>query len=167
MVKGKHKVIANITFRTTLGGVIEYKEDPFDRKRELERKEREEYHAKLQEKPFSNMVKKKETFATVKEAYGEDIPIPAKQPPKKREPLMSHDVPFKPSNPPKRGYNKTLDKFPEYKEDPLRVVQRKKEADEEKARWKTTYNKKTIPTPSVTTNYRNLKSEFPSVFRKF
>ena len=113
------------------------------------------------------MVKKKETFATVKEAYGEDIPIPAKQPPKKREPLMSHDVPFKPSNPPKRGYNKTLDKFPEYKEDPLRVVQRKKEADEEKARWKTTYNKKTIPTPSVTTNYRNLKSEFPSVFRKF
>lgn len=39
---------------------------------------------------------------------------------------MSHDEPFYPSNPPKKGYNKTLDKFPEYKEDPMRVVQRKK-----------------------------------------
>lgn len=38
---------------------------------------------------------------------------------------MTHDVPFKPSNPPKKGYNKTLDKFPEYKEDPLRFAARK------------------------------------------
>ena len=82
---------------------------------------------------------------------------------------MEHDVPFKPSNPAKRGYNRTLDKFPEYVEDPLKPVLRKKgdKTDEEKAKWRATYNKKAIPTPSVTTNYRNLKSEFPSVFRKF
>jgi len=81
---------------------------------------------------------------------------------------MTHDVPFKPSNPPKKGYNKTLDKFPPYVVDPLRVVTRKKtpEEAEERGRWKPTHNKKTIPTPSVTTNYRNLKSEFPSVFRR-
>jgi hypothetical protein len=80
---------------------------------------------------------------------------------------MTQDVPFKPSNPPKKGYNKTLDKFPAYKEDPMRVITRKKTADnEDKGRWRPTHNKKTVPTPSVTTQYKNLKSEFPSVFRR-
>ena len=32
---------------TFLGGIIEYKEDPFERKRELERKELEEHHKKM------------------------------------------------------------------------------------------------------------------------
>jgi hypothetical protein len=32
---------------------VPYKEDPFDRKREIARKEREEHLSKLQEKPFS------------------------------------------------------------------------------------------------------------------
>lgn len=80
---------------------------------------------------------------------------------------MTHDVPFKPSHPPKKGYNKTIDKFPEYKEDPLKIAVRKKEEEkEEKGKWKTTYKERTVPTPSVTTNYRNLKSEFPSIFRR-
>ena len=79
---------------------------------------------------------------------------------------MSHDVPFKPANPPKRGYNKTLDRFPEYKPDPMRVAERKREPEEDKAKWKATTSKRGIPCPSVTTNYRNLKSEFPSVFRR-
>ena len=40
---------------------------------------------------------------------------------------MSHDAPFKPSHPPKKGYNRTLDKFPEYKEDPMKEIVRKKQ----------------------------------------
>jgi hypothetical protein len=83
---------------------------------------------------------------------------------------MTHDVPFKPSNPPKKGYNKTIDKFPKYIEDPMKVIKRIKTAEgavaDEKLGWKTTYKKRTVPTPSVTTNFRNLKSEFPSVFRR-
>jgi Domain of unknown function (DUF4586) len=80
---------------------------------------------------------------------------------------MTHDAAFKPASPSKKGYNKTIAKFPEYKEDPLKAVTRKKEvegAPEEKI-WKPTHNKKTIPMPSVTTMHRNLKSDFPSVFR--
>jgi len=103
-----------------LGGPIPYKEDPFDRKKDLERKELEDHHSKLQDKPFSQKVKQKPTFATIKEAYGEDRNYPQRSPEKNREPLMQHDVPFKPSNPPKRGHNKTIAKFPEYKEDPLK-----------------------------------------------
>ena len=48
---------------------------------------------------------------------------------------MTHDMPFKPSHPPKKGYNKTLDKFPEYKANPMRVVERKHEEDD-RAKWK-------------------------------
>ena len=83
---------------------------------------------------------------------------------------MTHDAPFYPSHPPKRGYNKTIAEFPRYKEDPPIQVKRKKSAEaektEEKPNFKPTHRKKTIPTPSVTTNFRNLKTEFPSVFRK-
>lgn len=151
---------------TTFAGNLEHMADPFDHRKELEKKEREDHLSKLQEKPFSNKVKPRETFAAVKEVFGEDREYPARKEAEKRKPLMEHDAPFKPSNPPKRGYNKTLDKFPEYKEDPLKEVVRKKGADDDKAKWKPTYNKRSKPTPSVTTNYKNLKSEFPSVFRK-
>jgi hypothetical protein len=80
---------------------------------------------------------------------------------------MSHEAPFKPSNPSKKGYNATLDKFPPYVEDPMKhAVRKKKEEDESKGKWKPSHSGKTIPTPSVTTHFKNLKSEFPSVFRR-
>jgi len=121
----------------------------------------------MQEKPFSQKVRGRETFSNNHEAYGYDGPLPKEKVPEKRKPLTTHDVPFKPANPAKKGYNRTIDKFPEYKEDPLRVVKRKQPAeDAEKGKWKSTHRVKTMPTPSVTTNYRNLKSEFPSVFRR-
>lgn len=112
-------------------------------------------------------MKQKETFATIREAYGEDRNYPQRSAEKKREPLMQHDVPFKPSNPPKRGHNKTIAKFPEYKEDPLKEVTRKqKQEGEDERKWKPSHNKKTVPTPSVSGNYKNLKTEFPSIFRR-
>lgn len=82
--------------------------------------------------------------------------------------LAEHDKPFKPSHPPRIGHNKTLDKFPEYKENPLKFVTRKRpvEGEEEKPAFKFTHNLKSRPTPSVQTHARNLKAAFPSVFRK-
>ena len=61
---------------------------------------------------------------------------------------MEHDAPFKPSNPSKRGYNKTIAKFPAYKEDPLKFVERNKEKEtgsDDKGKWKPTYHRKTVP----------------------
>lgn len=80
---------------------------------------------------------------------------------------MTHDVAFKPANPAKKGYNKTLNKFPEYKADPMRVAIRKKEVEggDDRKDWRTTYKRKSAPCQSVVTNFRNLKTEFPSVFR--
>ena len=102
----------------------------------------------------------------MKEQYEENPPIPQRKPVSKRVPLMQHDAAFKPSNPPKKGYNRTLDKFPPYVPDPMRVIERKKDEDD-RAKWKhPKLQKQTIPSTSVVTNYRNLKSEFPSVFKR-
>lgn len=122
-----------------------------------------------QEKPFSQRVKHTETFNKPKEVYGEDVPIPHKQPPAKLPPPIEHEKPFKPSNPPKRGYNRTLCKFPDYKENPPKELKRKiKEEDkDDPPRFKPTHNHKSRPTPSVATNVRNLKSSFPSAFRRW
>jgi Domain of unknown function (DUF4586) len=111
-------------------------------------------------------VKGRETFATIKEAYGEDRPYPPKEASPQRQPLMTHDIPFKPSNPPKLGYNKTLEKFPPYIEDPLKFAERKKEGEGDSGRWRPTHNNKTVCTTSISTNHKNLKTEFPSIFRK-
>jgi len=81
---------------------------------------------------------------------------------------MDHDKPFKPSNPPKRGYNKSLAPFPTYMEDPLKAVTRKPEDEEADGRknFKPTHNTKSRPTPSITTNLRNIKASFPTVFKR-
>lgn len=118
------------------------------------------------------MVKKRDTFNPIKEVFGTDAVIPKLeeklpgQNPPPHSPL--HDKPFKPSNPPKRGYNKTIDKFPDYKEDPLKFIQRKKpvEGEEERPKFKPSHNKKSMPMVPVATNLRNLKTEFPSIFRR-
>ena len=158
---------------TSFGGNLPHMPEPYDYKREILKKEREEHEAKLQEKPFSQMVKKKDTFNPVKEVFGTDVPLPKEEeviPSKEHiSPHMPlHDKPFKPSNPPKRGYNKTLEKFPPYKEDPLKFITRKKpvEGEEVKPGFKPTHNVKSIPMAPVATNYRNLKTEFPSIFRR-
>jgi len=40
------------------------------------------------------------------------------------------------------------------------------EGEDIKPNFRPSHKKKTVPCPSVTTNYRNLKTEFPSVFRR-
>ena len=80
---------------------------------------------------------------------------------------MTHDAHFYPCNPAKKGYNKSIGKFPVYMEDPLKFVVRKtKQEGEDERKWRPSHNKKTIPCPSVTTNYKNLKTEFPTIFKK-
>jgi hypothetical protein len=135
-------------------------------------KERLDHESKVQEKPWSQVVKKRDTFNPIKEVFGTDVALPKVeevlkgQDPPPHSPL--HDKPFKPSNPPKRGYNKTIDKFPEYKADPLKFIERKKpvEGEEERPKFKPSHNKKSMPVNPVATNIRNLKTEFPSIFRR-
>jgi len=73
-----------------------------------------------------------------------------------------HDKPFKPANPPKKGNQQTLDKFPPYMPNPPVEKKRKKPVEgeevEERPGFKATYKGLSRPTPSVALNVRNLKS---------
>jgi hypothetical protein len=154
---------------TSFGGTIPYKEDPYDNKRMLAKKELEENHKLMQEKAFSQRAKAIGNFSNDRQAYGEDIVIPARKPVPERKPLMTHDAAFKPSNPSKTNCtNKTISKFPAYKEDPPKPVLRKKkvEGEDDKPNWRPNHKGHSKPSSSVTTITKNLRCEFPSVFRK-
>ena len=108
--------------------------------------------------PFKSIDFGLRTFAKDEEVYGSDVKLA----PKKRELSLSysyvkHDMPFK--------FNgKGVDCFgqhPEYMSDPLPKISRKK--PDEKIPWKTSPSKRSTPTPSISFNTKNLKSEFSSV----
>ena len=88
-----------------------------------------------------------------------DIPV---------EPM--HDKAFRPSGP-KKGVHPTIGAHPAYLPNPPRELKRKviiegEGAEDERPAFKLTYNLRSRPCPSVATNYRNLKSSFPSAFAR-
>ena len=66
-----------------------------------------------------------DTFNASMDVYGEDVPIPHKKPAPKRKPGVIHDQVFFPSNPAKKGHNKTLERFPVYMENPPKRITKK------------------------------------------
>ena len=68
------------------------------------------------------------------------------------------------------GYNKTIGKFPEYQPNPMKFLTRKKpvegEEEDSKRAFRKTHNFKSRPTPGIACNLRNIKSAYPSVFRR-
>jgi len=149
-----------------LGETYPHKPDPYHRAKELAAKEREEHKKKLQEAPFRSVSHGGEAFISSKKTFGKDdkvlkLPQPKAQTP----PGKLHETAFKPSNPSKQGYNKTINKFPEYKPDPLRIAVRKIDDGKEK---KEPYRPNNTafcerPTPSVSLNRSNLKKEMTRI----
>mmetsp|Transcript_22743 Transcript_22743/g.21942 ORF Transcript_22743/g.21942 Transcript_22743/m.21942 type:complete len:82 (+) Transcript_22743:726-971(+) len=78
---------------------------------------------------------------------------------------MTHDRSFFPASPSKNGYNNTIGRFPDYKEDPPKEVTRKRDGSNDNKLWRPTHNRKSIPVTSVTVLPKNLKQEFPHIFR--
>lgn len=150
--------------------------DEYDRKRQLARQELEESKKKMQEKPFSQRIKPMDTFNNIQDTFGEEgMVFPKKKPQRVAKPQVEHDKPFKPSNPPKKGViDKTLAKFPDYlddvkaKEDPNfgKPKQKIVKKDDERAAWKPNTFKKTVPSPSVATNLKNIRSSLPAMMRR-
>jgi hypothetical protein len=140
--------------------------EPYSRQRELEMKEHEAAKKKLQEQAFKVSSHGGENFNKDKNMFGKDEKVlQPGQPKPKAAPLMKHEAPFKPSNPPKQGYNKTIDKFPEYKPDPIKQAVRKIEDPSKK---KESFKPNDMaycerPTPSVSLNKINLKNEMSRI----
>lgn len=143
-----------------------HKPDPYNRAKELAAKEREEHKKKLQEQPFRSVSHGGEHFTNSRKTFGKDDKVLKPALPKpKTPPGKVHENEFKPSNPAKQGYNKTINKFPEYKPDPLRIAVRKFDDGKEKREAfrpnNTAYCER--PTPSVTLNRSNLKKEMTRI----
>ncbi len=81
---------------------------------------------------------------------------------------MEQEVAFKPAKPARSGYSCTFEKFPKYMENPLTFTERKRpvEGEEKPAAWKKATEFRSRPTPSVVCNMRNIRSSFPSIFRR-
>jgi len=77
-----------------------------------------------------------------------------------------HDKAFKPGGP-KKGLHPTIGGHPQFMPNPPKELKRKvivEGEEEDRPRFKLTYNGVTRPTPSVATNFRNLKASYPMAF---
>jgi len=140
--------------------------DPYDQMRVKQAKEREENKKKLQEAPFRSVSHGGTNFTSYKKQFGKDDqcikPGPLKEYVNKG--IKVHEAPFRPANPSKMGYNKTISKFPEYKEDPIRQAVRKQEDPSKKEAFRpnnTAFNIR--PSPSVSLNRANLRNEMTRI----
>lgn len=122
------------------------------------------------EKPFSQRAKtlNNGVFNQPKGIYDIKPDMKERSPAVREVNKVDHERAFKPSNPGKKGRQGTLEKFPEYKENPVKSTIRVKpvEGQEEPARWKMTTNAYSKPTPSIACNVRNMKASFPTVFKR-
>jgi hypothetical protein len=129
--------------------------DEYDRKRDLARQERMKRRSMQLGRPFSNVVKGRTTFGSNNDEYGEGgLNLQDKTPKQSYKGLM-HEKPFKYSNPPKKGYEKTINKFPDHKDEGGDLKGNKLQGNRDYLPWRPAYLKKTEPSDSITANYRN------------
>lgn len=130
--------------------------DEYDRKRDLARQERMKRRGFQIAKPFSNVVKGKNTFGNDHDDYGEDrLNIGEK---KQKDPYkgLLHEKPFKYSNPPKKGHEKTLNKFPDYKDEGGDLNNGDKlKTQRDYLPWRPSYLRRSEPSDSIGQQYRN------------
>jgi len=152
-----------------IGPKYEHKPDPYNRARELQAKEREAHKKKLQEQPFRSVSHGGNNFATSKNTFGKDGKVITKNVVKPQTtPSKVHEAPFRPANPPKIGYNKTLNPFPEYKADPIKFAVFKADDPSKKESYKpnnTAFIER--PTPSVSLNKLNLKKDMARIGQSY
>lgn len=110
-------------------------------------------------KPFLSTTKPLDFFDSMpnvaaRKIYSYDGPLPPEKPnPSKSRDGEQKKVPFRPSSPPKQGFNSTINKFPEYIPDEYDKFKIKKKQDAEKEQpkriWRAVSNPKSMPTRSI------------------
>lgn len=129
--------------------------DEYDRKRELDREERRMRRTQDMGKPFSNVVKGKNTFGSNYDEYGEDnLNIQDKKPKFGYEGLK-HGKPFLYSNE-SRWIGKTINAKPGYQEegidvDPADRIKQKRDV----LPWRPTYKRLSEPSDAIVSKYMN------------
>ncbi|KAM3132799.1 hypothetical protein pb186bvf_015104 [Paramecium bursaria] len=138
----------------------EHLKDEYDRYHQFEKARMEEDHKILKDKSaFKSTIHVIDNFSKDKDVFGLDKMPPEKHIKEIDLKPMKHEQPFKPSHPTKSGYQGCLNKYPEYKGDPLESTKRR-DFEKDKAAFKpNNLGNKTRPTPSVSCFPHNLKRE--------
>ena len=121
----------------------------------MEKEERKKEREKEQEAPFKSTVFGANNFYTDKATFGGDFNMPSKKLLTSRAGLV-HDRAFFPSSPAKVGG--TIGAYPEYKPNPSDFPSKKEAVEREP--WRTTSRPKTVHTPSIAANIKNLRQEY-------
>lgn len=144
---------------TMFGEAFEHITEPYDRPKELKRKERLEHLAKVPERPFKPTGNHSNAFNKDEDVYNicDDVKRIVKKP--KPMKTANHEAPFKPASNTKGYLNDALfGDIPEYVPDPLPSVTRKSPSPT--VPWKVTYKDPSRPTPSISALRTNIRSEF-------
>lgn len=147
------------------GKTYKYIEDDYDREKDYKREMSRQHKEKIP-RPYSSTVRQRTTFTKDKQCYSEEgLNVKLKKELYKY-PGAQHSGPFKPSHPPKKGYNKTIEKFPEYKEDQGKKIKQKSldHYAKQTGHWKYPAKHRSKPCTTITGNFRNHKQAFYSKF---
>lgn len=150
--------------------------DDYDAARKMRLKDLEEHQKLMQEAPFKPMDYGNKAFANNTETYMYDVPthIPRDKKEEKSN-AYPHEQKFRPANPMKSGIatvngaSALIGGIPEYVPDPLPGGATRKPPPEGEERPSFRLGSTRIPpkpTPSVTTNRRNMRNERPSSFAR-
>ena len=143
-----------------LGPSYPHMEDPYDRKRMIEKEERIKHLAKMQSTSFKSMDRGGRPFFDDRSTYGFENSLKSSRKLQKSPLGVKHDRPFYPVSSSRDGY------FGEYPEHiPDTCISASKSPTTDKPSWKGTTSVRTIPTPSISGSITNLRTEFPALRR--
>jgi len=143
-----------------------HEKDEYSRQREMEYKHNQEQKKKLQETAWRSSDHGGRPFSSDKGTFGNAKPLPQVRPKTVAPPPKISEYPFKPANPAKKGYNKTISKFPEYKPDPIKIATRQRIIDKKESFKPNNTATLIRPTPSISLNRSNLKTELSALSAK-
>lgn len=145
----------------------EYKEDPFERKQDIERDEYAKNNSKIlhRDQPFSTVVRQRGTFYPNFQTYGTSIAFPDKKPEAQKAPLYG---PFKIGDPMHTGHNKTIGGHGRTTEDQyieeVEEDQVKYQKNVKRPIWKDPTHQLTMMNSTVANNIRNINKERALIF---
>jgi hypothetical protein len=166
--KMTQRTLMKMTFDGIIKNQVPNRPDDYDIKKKLLAKEREEHHEKLQDAPFSSMARSKHKRHLLglinqpKEWLGEDRVYPPKPERAKTAATLPeiHDRAFNPTG--FKTTNKRVHDFlgPVLKYMPDPPKEKKRQAPDEDAPppFRMTHKRKTVATPSVALNMRNVRA---------
>lgn len=151
----------NNTPGVTIGKYPEHIPDPYERKEKLMRGKSQKGNGVIHDEAFKGTDHGNGTFWKDIDVYGIDSKVLVSKPKRSSSQKGAHhDLPFRPPNPTKGE----IGKYPEYMPNPMHVPKRKAPAEQEP--WRASTQQRTCPTPSVSSNVKNLRSDFP-MLKKF